>query len=215
MFFRICFVTAVSSIVITLEIPLPFLSGLPQKGKEPASILILGGSSGTGAATIQLLREAYPSLPIFTTSSTKHHPRLRELGATQVFDYKSKTLVGEIKGASPKEGIDVIFDAVSAGANQNDISDVLGSNGSRKYVALMTGVPISTPDDVTQLESTAWNIFDVDGGKELLPSLTKLVEDGKYKVPLPVNVVGHGLEEVPKGLDAVQAASGQKVVVTL
>ncbi|KAJ7718454.1 putative quinone oxidoreductase [Mycena metata] len=211
------FVTAVCTIVGSLGIPLPFLPEVvPAEGRVPSSVLILGGSSVTGAAIIQLLRRAYPSLPILATSSVKHNARLTDLGATQLFDYKSSAVVADIKAASPgAAGIDVIIDCVSAGASQTDICDVLDLAASKRYAAVLTGVPVTVPEGVEHIVASAYNILHMKGGKELTPSLTKLVEEGTYKVPLPVRVVGHGLEELPRVLDEVKNVSGEKVVLTL
>ncbi|EXJ86815.1 hypothetical protein A1O3_03769 [Capronia epimyces CBS 606.96] len=212
----ICFVTAVCTIVNSLKIPLPFLPGLSTDGQAPSSVLVLGGSSVTGAAAIQLLREAYPSLPILATSSTKHFARLHDLGATSVVNYRSPSAVADIKAASPgAAGVDVIIDCVSAGASQTDICDVLDPAGSKHYAAVITGVPVPVPEGVTLVDGNAYSMLDMQGGRQLISSLTKLVEEGKYRVPLPVRVVGHGLEELPNVMDEVKSVSGEKVVVTL
>lgn len=189
---------------------------MSTEGQAPSSILVLGGSSATGAAAIQLLRKAYPSLPILATSSVKHCARLNDHGATSVVDYKSPFVVADIKAASPgAAGVEVIIDCVSAGASHTDISDVLDPAGSKRYTAIITGVPVPVPEGVNKLDVSAWSMVDMQGGKQLIPSLTKLVEEGKYRVPLPVRVVGHGLEELPNVLDEVKTVSGEKVVVTL
>ena len=212
----ICFATAVCAIVNSLMIPLPFLQGLSTEGQVPSSILVLGGSSATGAAAIQLLRKAYPLLPILATSSAKHYARLHDLGVTYVVDYRSPSVVAEIKAASPgAAGVEVIIDCVSAGASQTDISDVLDPTGPKRYAAVVTGVPVPVPERVNKLDVDAWSMFDMQGGKQLISSLTKLVEEGTYRVPLPVRVVGHGLEELSNVLDEVKTVSGEKVVVTL
>ncbi|KAF2802622.1 putative quinone oxidoreductase [Mytilinidion resinicola] len=210
------FVTAVCGIVHSLQIPLPFLHGTSTAGQPPASILVLGGSSATGAAAIQLLRKAYPALPILATSSLKHRARLHDLGATHVVDYKAPSVVANLKAASPgAAGVDVILDCVSAGASQTDICDVFDAAGSKKYAAVITSIPVPVPDGVVKLDVRGWSITEMQGGMQLIPSLTKLVEDGTYRVPLPVRVVGHGLEQLPDVLDEVKTVSGEKVVVTL
>jgi len=124
--------------------------------------------------------------------------------------------VADIKATSPgAAGVDVIIDCVSAGASQTNISDVFDPTCSKKYAALITGVPVPVPEGVNKLEVNAMSMVDMQGGKKLIPSLTKLVEEGTYRVPLPVRIVGHGLEELPNVLDEVKAVSGEKVVVTL
>ena len=57
-------------------------------------------------------------------------------------------------------------------------------------------------------------MVDMQGSKQLIPQLTEMVESGTYMVPLPVRVVGHGLENLPDLLDIVKSASGEKIVVT-
>jgi len=178
--------------------------------------MILGGSSAVGAAAILLLRTAYPSLPILATSSRKHHDRLLTLGATAVVDYKSASVVADIKAASFEgKGVDVIFDCVSSAATQTDIFDVLDPAGSKRYAEVMTGVKTEAPKDVKGMLFFMHTVFDLPGSKQLLRSLTKLVEEGKYRVPLPVRNIGHGLENLPNVLDEALGASGEKLVLRI
>jgi NADPH:quinone reductase-like Zn-dependent oxidoreductase len=199
-----------------LQVPLPFIPGTSTTGNSPSSILILGGSSATGAAAMQLLRLAYPSLPILATSSEKHHAHLTSLGATRLFDYHSPTIVFDIKSASPGgSGVDMIIDCVGAGGTQNDICDTLDPSGAKKYASVLTGIDVKVPEGVTKYSISGWSIFDVEGGMQIIPAITQLVEEGKYKVPLPVNVVGHGLDQIPDVMDKVRTVSGAKLIVTL
>ena len=204
------------AIHVGLDIPLAYLPNTSTTGHIPKSILILGGSSATGAAAIQLLRLAYASLPILATSSPQHHRHLGSLGATMVFDYHSHTIVSDIKATSPNaSGVDMIIDCVGAGAAQTDICDVFDPTGSKKYAAVITGADVPVPEGVTKIDVSGWSLVDLQGGRQIIPALTSLVEEGKYKVPLPVKVVGHGLDQVPKVMDQLKNVSGEKLVVTL
>lgn len=201
-----------------LKIAIPNFAGASnaESEPEPKSILVLGGSSVVGASAIQLLRLAYPSLPIFATSSPAHHDRLLSLGATEVFDYKSPTLISDIKAASPESrGIDIIFDVVGSGASQTDIYDTLDPNGSKKYGALVTSKSATVPEGVTKIETGGWTLLGMPGGEQVIPALTELIESGNYKLPAEVKVVGHGLEQIPEVMDQVRGVSGQKLIVTL
>jgi len=101
--------------------------------------------------------------------------------------------VANVKAASPgAAGVDVILDCVSASVSQTDISDVLDPAGSMRYAAVITGVPIQASEGVNKLDVDAWFMLDMQGGNQLIPSLTKLVEEGKYRVPLPVRLLGMG-----------------------
>lgn len=109
----------------------------------------------------------------------------------------------------------MILDCVAAGASQTDICDMLDPAGSKKYAAVMTGVQVPVPEGVEFVVANAYSMLDMQGGKQLLPSLTHLVEDGILKVPLPVRVLGHGLEQLPDVLDEIKTVSGEKLVVTV
>jgi NADPH:quinone reductase-like Zn-dependent oxidoreductase len=179
-------------------------------------VLILGGGAGSGAAAVQLLRLAYPSLPIFVTGSAKHHERLIVLGATKVFDYRSSSLASDIKAASPGGvGVDMIIDCVGSGASQTDIFTAFDPAGSRKYAALLTGKEFEVPEGVDKSDVNAGVLAELEGGKLVIPALTQLVEDGKYKVPLPVKIVGNGLGQVPEAMDLLKTVSGEKLIVAL
>lgn len=208
--------TAVCAILDGLDIPLPFLPKTPNSGRVPSSVLVLGGSSATGAAAIQLLRMAHPSLPIYATSSPRNFARLNTLGATEVFDYHSPSLVADIKAQTPNsQGIDMIVDFVSAGAKQTDICDALDPTGSKLYAASVTSVIVPVPDGVTRSDVDGWSLLKMQGGKSILPALTELGEQGKYKLPLSAKVIGRGLEEIPTVMDEVLKVSGEKLIVKL
>ena len=124
--------------------------------------------------------------------------------------------MANLKAASPgAAGVDVIIDCVAAGASQTDISDVLDPTASKRYATIVSSVSVPVPEGVTKLDVSATSVVDMQGGKQLIPLLTKLVEEGTYRVPLPVRVVGHGLEELPNVLDEMKTVSGEKLVVTL
>lgn len=208
--------TAISAIVTALKIPIPFFPGLSTEGSPPSSVLILGGASAVGANAVQLLRVAYPALPILATASARHHAHVTSLGASKVVDYKSDSVVADLKAASPNgAGVDVIIDCVAAGVSQTDICDVLDKSGSKRYSAVITGVDVPVPEGVNKIIASANFALEGPGGDGIIPALTKLVEDGVYKLPLPVRVVSHGLEKLPSVLDEITKASCEKLVLTL
>ncbi|KAI3336366.1 hypothetical protein HD806DRAFT_3325 [Xylariaceae sp. AK1471] len=90
------------------------IDGIDPKGR---AILIWGGSSAVGLGAIYFASQAGFS-PIYTTASSKNHETLLSLGATQCFDYRSPTVVDEIRSAvagSPNQKLSVVFDAVTTG----------------------------------------------------------------------------------------------------
>ncbi|KAI1754174.1 hypothetical protein F4782DRAFT_545061 [Xylaria castorea] len=90
------------------------IDGDDPKGK---AILIWGGSSAVGLAAIYLASKAGFG-PIYTTASPKNHEALLALGATRCFNYRSPTVVDEIRAAVATESgreLAVVFDAVATG----------------------------------------------------------------------------------------------------
>lgn len=56
----------------------------------------------------------------------------------------------------------------------------------------------------------------LQGGKNIIPALQTLLEEGKYKLSLPVYRVGDGLDKLENGLDLMRnGVSGEKSVITV
>jgi NADPH:quinone reductase-like Zn-dependent oxidoreductase len=202
-----------------LKMPLPFLKDGPRSGYSPSSVLILGGSSAVGASAIQLLRLALPSCRILATSSPKHHRHLTEtLGADVAIDRSSASLAEEVKAETEgASGVEAILDVVGAGAKQRDIFNALDPAGPRRYAQVWTGDDeIKAPDGVESVLFRSRQLPELPGGMNALQALRRLMEEGKYRLPVPVHNVGAGLEGLTKGLDLIrQGVSGEKLVVTM
>lgn len=198
---------------------MPFLKEGPVTGLEPSSVLILGGSSALGAAAIQLLRLAVPECIILATSSPKHHNHLtNSLGVNKVFDRNSANLSSDVKSASPgSRGVDAIIDAVGAGSTQCHIFETFNPDGPKRYAQVWTGdEEIKAPSDVQSVMFRIPDIFKLQGGKNVMLALQDLLENGKYKLPLPVHKVGDGFNALETGLKLMRkGVSGEKLVVSI
>lgn len=206
------------SLGIGLKTLLPFVEDGPKTGFQPSSVLILGGSSALGAAAIQLLRLAIPYCTIFVTCSPKHFAQLITLGATKAFDRNSSSLIEDVKSASPlSQGIEAIIDAVGAGSSQRHIFEALALDGPRRYAQVWTGDDeIEAPSDMKSVLFRSRDFLQLPGGKNVMLALQKLLEEEKYKLPLPVHRVGDGYAALEKGLELMRkGVSGEKLVVSL
>ncbi|KAI8627379.1 hypothetical protein F5Y19DRAFT_177139 [Xylariaceae sp. FL1651] len=115
--------TAADALFNCLGFAFPPTSNLPDQAKidgadpKGRAILIWGGSSAVGLAAIYVAKQAgFGS--IYTTASLKNHATLLALGATQCFDYRSPTVVDDIRSAvacSPNRKLSIVFDAVTTG----------------------------------------------------------------------------------------------------
>lgn len=203
---------------VGLKSPLPFVENGPTTGFTPSSALILGGSSALGAATIQLLRLAVPGCKIFTTSSPKHHAHLKSLGVDRAFPRESSSLVEDIKSATEESrGVDAIIDVVGAGRTQSNMFDIFDPAGSKRYAQVWTGDDeIQVPEGVDSVLFRSRDLSQIPGHENVMKALQKLLENGAYKLPLPLRIVGQGLDGLKQGLDIARGGvSGEKLIVNL
>ena len=77
-----------------LALSLPTIPHPKPRGK---TLLIWGGATSVGCNAIQLAVAA--GYEVITTSSPQNFELMKKLGASQVFDYKSKTVIPDITGA--------------------------------------------------------------------------------------------------------------------
>lgn len=75
--------------------------------------LIHAGASGVGTAAIQLARAAGATV-IATAGSTEKLARCRELGASEVINYRDESFAERVRTATGGHGADVILDFVGA-----------------------------------------------------------------------------------------------------
>jgi NADPH:quinone reductase-like Zn-dependent oxidoreductase len=92
-----------------LGLPFPTLDPKPS-GK---TILVWGGSSSVGALTIQLAIAS--GVNVITTASQRNFDFCRKLGASEVFDYKSETIVEDVVKAVKSLGgtFAGVYDAIA------------------------------------------------------------------------------------------------------
>ncbi|RGP73121.1 hypothetical protein FLONG3_6437 [Fusarium longipes] len=89
---------------------------IPGNDPKDVPILIWGGAGSVGQAAIQLAKAA-GFYPIITTASSQNHEAMEQLGASHVFDYKSSSVVQDIRTLLKASGwsLKTVFDAVSTG----------------------------------------------------------------------------------------------------
>lgn len=215
--------TAAAAITLGLKIPLPFShQNAPTSQQTLRSVLVIGGGSGVGASAIQLLRIASPSLQIVATASSRHHSKLISLGATACVDRATPDIVEAVRAASASvgggPGVDAILDAVGGASEENQpcLFDALRADGPRLYSAVFIGSQTSIPAGVEAVTSSGRQTFEVLGGRSAMSALAKLAQDGEFKPPLNIEIVGRGLENIGDGLKKLKTGvSGTKLIVAM
>lgn len=146
-------------------------------GLEPTdSCLIHGGSGGVGHAAVQIATAAGADV-IATAGRDEARERLREFGASSVFDYDSDSLAGGVLAATDGEGVDVILDHrlddyleldLSVAAQGGRVVSILGD------LAAVSGAPLRDKE----LTVRGMSMANVDDRRPILRRLARLLERG-------------------------------------
>ncbi|KAI1377959.1 zinc-binding oxidoreductase CipB [Hypoxylon crocopeplum] len=210
--------------------------------QQPATAFIVwGGSTSVGSNAVQLAKAA--GYEVLATASPKNFDYLKDLGASQVFDYKDPNAVtAMIAYLKDKTCAGAI--AIGSGSMEACI-DIVAAVPGRRFVA-QTSVPLN----VAEMPSSSlgmmgvmlgymwWNVAisvrarikgvatkfiwaaDVVSNEvgEMIYNdfLPRELASGRYKVKPDPQVVGRGLEYVQEALDTnLRGVSATKVVVSL
>jgi len=161
------------------KVALTGYKALTRYGGAPFSkdetVLILGGSGGTGSAGIQLAK-ALGAKEIITTCSTANTDYVMGLGATRVIDYHTENWWEVLEAGS----IDTIYDTHGGSGVGNNAMTTLKSGGY--YVSIVGAMPTHTPSDkhANKFINSDDNLENVD----LLEALRAHVEGERLRMPL-------------------------------
>ncbi|KAI0165895.1 GroES-like protein [Xylariaceae sp. FL1272] len=148
-------VTAFHTISKDLELPTPWpkpadcviTSFAPPRADD--YVLIWGAASSVGQLTIQVLKY-YGYKHIVTTASAKHHEYLKELGASEVFDYRRSNVVEHVLRSARSSTTPVyplIVDCIGSQTGTLEPLSKIAQSGS--VVAVMLPVILThSSDDV-------------------------------------------------------------------
>ncbi|KAL0933795.1 zinc-binding dehydrogenase family superfamily [Colletotrichum truncatum] len=214
----------------------------PNINSEPngQTLLVWGGSTSVGCNAIQLAVGA--GYNVIATASPKNFEYLKKLGAKEVFDYRSPTVVRDI--------IQSLETQTSAGAlaigagSMIPCVEIVSAVKGLKFVAQASVAgkgkpPSSAKDIVSAIWSVVCESFVVLIKSKLNGVQTKFIwgsdvmvnnvgkaiyrdylpvalEEGKYIAAPKPRVVGRGLECVQDGFDILMGGvSATKIVVSL
>ena len=220
-----------------LALQYPSSSGSPKPiGK---TLLVWGGSTSVGSNAIQLAVAA--GYEVITTASPKNFDYVKKLGASQVFDYNSKTVVLDIiKAFKVKKTAGAI--SIGRGAAEACL-DILHQCKGDKFIA-MASYPtppnpykwFALPRTIIYFGSwmltnwyTSWSrgirtkfifggsLVDNGVGKMIYEDfMPQALAEGRYITAPEAYVVGEGLESIQVGFDVLKkGVSAKKVVITL
>jgi putative PIG3 family NAD(P)H quinone oxidoreductase len=105
--------------------------------QDGETVLIHGGASGVGTASIQLAREA--GCPVFITAGTDEKTAYcRDLGAELAINYNEEDFAERVLAYTDGQGVDVILDMVAAAYLERNIR-LLKQKGRLVFISLLSG----------------------------------------------------------------------------
>ena len=216
------------------HLALHYPSAVPQPTGK--TLLIWGGSTSVGSNAIQLAVAA--GYEVITTASPRNFDYVKELGANQVFDYNSKTVVKDIIAAFQGK---MLAGALAIGTGSAELCvDIVHACNGNKFVS-MTSPSVSFTSGMTfqmALKLVSSNVSlqvkcrtrhirtkyiwgsslkENEVSKVIYEDfLPKALAEGRYVAAPEPSVVGTGLEYIQAGFDAqIKGVSARKVVVSL
>lgn len=121
------------------EVMLTVYRNVWQLGELPAggAVLVHGGGSGIGTATIQLVN-AWKGTVVVTAGSADKCQRCLELGAHAAANYNEDDFVAVAKEATDGRGVDVVLDSIGAPYLEKNLA-ALALEGRLVLIGLMGG----------------------------------------------------------------------------
>lgn len=200
-----------------LELPLPILSLSPRPSGQ--IILIWGGSSTVGISGIQLAVGS--GVEVISTASPRNHTLVQQLGASQVFDYNSSSVIEDIVATIKASGKQFagVLDCISTAQSIESSASIERLLDGSKTIAVVHPPPENARKDINfagifalsiayQFPAVAEHVW----GKWVPAALAA----DRLKALPQALVIGKGLESVQVGMDRLkEGVSAAKIVVEL
>jgi NADPH:quinone reductase-like Zn-dependent oxidoreductase len=137
-------------------LPIPGLTGLAvlRAGRfSPGErVLVVGAAGGVGGATVPLLAAA--QLHVIATALPEDAEYVRELGATEMIDYRAADTVAETLRRCP-DGVDAVVNLALPGAALVKVGDVVRPGGR----LLNAAFPAPDPSDFDRTDLTVETVY--------------------------------------------------------
>jgi NADPH:quinone reductase len=165
--------------------------GLIDRGRLRAgeTVLITAAAGGVGSAAVQIA--AAVGARTLGVASPVNHDYVRDLGASEVFDYHNPDWVQQVRAAVPG-GVDLLFDAAGGQTAEQAVGAV--RDGGRAMFIVISDSPRELERGITGEE------FPAQVNAQRLAALSDLVDAGKLRPQvgaiLPLDQVHEALERV-------------------
>ncbi|KAH7361075.1 oxidoreductase [Rhexocercosporidium sp. MPI-PUGE-AT-0058] len=194
--------------------------GLEYPSLTPKStgktLLVRGGATSMASNAIQLAVAA--GYEVVTTASPKNFDYVKNLGASQVFDYSSESVVEDLIRALAGKDMAGVFDGVGFyGAFENCVAVISKTQGSKFIAACQFPKEIPEDSGVTAKFILGATLRENEVGKLIFEDfIPAALAAGKYVAAPKPKIAGKGLESLQAALDMWKSGvSASKIVVTL
>lgn len=110
------------------------------------TLVVWGGSTSVGSNAIQLGVSA--GYEVFTTASSKNFDYVKKLGASQAFDYNSKTVVHELIEALQEKTMAGFIDCAGWSGSWEACAEIASQSSGNKFIAASQPPPEKMPESV-------------------------------------------------------------------
>ncbi|KAL5333797.1 chaperonin 10-like protein [Aspergillus crustosus] len=186
----------------------------PRAARTGETILIWAGSSSVGSNAIQLAVAA--GYDVISTASPRNFDYVKSLGASQVFDYHSPTIIDEVVAAfTGKKSVGAL--AIGS-ASERPAGEIISRVSGRKFVSLANPPSIGAlPEGIESKFIFGGDLKDNEVGPAIFEAfLPEALEAGTFLAKPSAEVIGRGLGAVQGGLDELKkGVSAKKYVISL
>ena len=137
--------TAVAALHVYLGMEVP--GGRAATAQEE-KVLIWGAGGAVGGYAVQYAKSV--GYTVIATASPRAAPHLKAIGASTVLDYKSPTIVNDLRALDPYA---YFFTASGDPASQHAIADLLQPEGG-KFASVLPGKDVELPSNVERIYDT-------------------------------------------------------------
>ncbi|KAG4433088.1 hypothetical protein IFR05_011428 [Cadophora sp. M221] len=169
------------------------------------TILIWGGSSSVGTASVQLARAS--GFEVISTASVHNHHLVKSLGASEVFDHGRESIVEEIVTAFEGKQVVGILDCISEEETQRTCAEILiRGDALKKLLSLVLPAVDGLPSGVTVNSLFATTILGNGVATAIWQEyIPKALQTGEFKPAPHALVVGTGLEFIQEAMEKNKA----------
>lgn len=184
------------------------MHGVHRSGLKAGDTLFISGGGPIGVLTLMAAKAAGASRIYMSETAPKRLARLKELGATEVFNAVETDVVAEVKARTNGIGTDVTIDCSGKAPAINDCLKIVKRRGTHAQTGLTVGeTSLKSMFDFSWDEATiagvwCYNVTDFQSildlmGSGALPDIDKVVT----KVIPIEKVVDEGFETLTKDQD--------------